>query len=174
MNSIKTIEALAEELDNAKKSEQAKIISRLELNAAAFREYATWSNEGYTRNCVARTDDYELLLLCWDKEAETPIHGHGGQDCWVYQIAGTVEEIRVKEDENGDLKETHRMSLSEGKISYMHDRMGFHKIRNPFNQRAMTLHIYAKPIDACRVFDPKNEEFKIKEMEYDTVVDVVE
>lgn len=173
MNTINTIESLADALDKAEHSERAKVISRLDLNPDAFEEYATWSDEGYTRNCVARTDEYELLLLCWDKEAETPIHGHGGQDCWVYQIEGTVEEIRVKQDEEGNLEETHRMELAPGKVSYMHDRMGFHKIRNPFNQRAMTLHIYAKPIDACRVFDPKNQEFKIKEMEYDTVIDVV-
>lgn len=173
MNTIKTIESLADALDKAEKSERAKVISRLDLYPDAFNEYATWSDEGYTRNCVARTDEYELLLLCWDKEAETPIHGHGGQDCWVYQIEGTVEEIRVKQDEEGNLEETHRMELAPGKVSYMHDCMGFHKIRNPFNQRAMTLHIYAKPIDACRVFDPKNQEFKIKEMEYDTVVDAI-
>ena len=173
MDSIKTIESLADELDRLEKSDRPKIMKRLDLSADVFKPYATWSDEGYTRNCVARTDEYELLLLCWDKEAETPIHGHGGQDCWVYQIEGTVEEIRVKEDENGELKETHRMELAPGKVSYMHDRMGFHQIRNPFNQRAMTLHIYAKPIDACRVFDPKNAEFKVKEMEYDTVADVV-
>ncbi|MGM0479218.1 MAG: cysteine dioxygenase [Bacteroidota bacterium] len=172
MDKINTIEALAKALDEGRESERSQIVSRLDLSPEAFEAFATWSEEGYTRNCVARTDDYELLLLCWDQQAETPIHGHGGQDCWVYQIEGTVEEIRVKEDENDELQETHRMDLAPGKISYMNDDMGYHKIRNPFRQRAMTLHIYAKPIDACKVFDPENEAFEVKEMEYDTVADI--
>ncbi len=172
MDKINTIEGLAQALDRVSESERSQIVSQLDLSPEAFEAFATWAEEGYTRNCVARTDEYELLLLCWDQQAETPIHGHGGQDCWVYQIEGTVEEIRVKEDENGDLQETHRMDLAPGKISYMHDRMGYHQIRNPFRQRAMTLHIYAKPIDACKVFDPKNEQFEVKEMEYDTVADI--
>lgn len=172
MDKINTIEALAKALDEAHESERAQIVSQLDLSPEAFEAFATWSEEGYTRNCVARTDDYELLLLCWDQQAETPIHGHGGQDCWVYQIEGTVEEIRVKEDNTGELQETHRMDLAPGKISYMNDDMGYHKIRNPFRQRAMTLHIYAKPIDACKVFDPENEAFEVKEMEYDTVAHI--
>ncbi len=172
MDKINTIEGLAKALDRVSESERSQVVSQLDLSPEAFETFATWAEEGYTRNCVARTDEYELLLLCWDQQAETPIHGHGGQDCWVYQIEGTVEEIRIKEDEKGELKETHRMDLSPGKISYMNDDMGYHIIKNPFRQRAMTLHIYAKPIDACKVFDPENEEFEVKEMEYDTVADI--
>lgn len=168
--SITTIEALARKLDNAKKEERGKIIRKLDLLPDSFQEFATWSNEGYTRNCILRTDDYELLLLCWDREAETPIHGHGGQDCWVYQIEGTVNEVRLKPGDNGILKQTHSCNLKPGEISYMNDGMGVHKIVNPAGQRAMTLHIYAKPIDACRVFDPKKRQFEIKEMKYDHVV----
>ena len=48
------------------------------LNEAEFEKYATWNQESYTRNCIARTDTYELILLCWEKKQETPIHEHGG------------------------------------------------------------------------------------------------
>lgn len=174
MEPIKSIETLAKELDGAPKSEQSKIVKRLDLSKDEIAKHATWCDTDYTRNCLARTEDYELILLCWDAAAQTPIHGHGGQDCWVYQVDGTVEEIRFQEDEEGNLYETHQMELNPGGLSYMHDRMGYHMIKNPLKQRAMTLHIYAKPIDACKVFDPKNDKFKVAEMEYDTVVDEVD
>ena len=171
MKPINSIESLAKELDNASKTDRPKIIKNLQLDAEEIKQYATWCGEGYTRNCLLRTDDYELLLLCWDKKSETPIHDHSGQDCWVYQIAGDIEELRYKENNEGEIKKTNELTLHEGGISYMHDRMGYHKIKNPNDTRAMTLHIYAEPIDSCNVFDPKKETFELAEMEYDTVVE---
>ena len=169
MEAITSIESLTMELDRATKAERPKIMSRLKLDKDKIVKHATWCNTDYTRNCLARTEDYELILLCWDAAAQTPIHDHNGQDCWVYQVDGHVKEIRFELDKKGNLQQTHQLELNAGGLSYMHDRMGYHMIKNPFKQRAMTLHIYAKPIDACKVFDPKNDKFKIAEMEYDTI-----
>lgn len=173
MKAITTIESLIEEFKNASKSDQPKIVKRIQLDKEDVVSYATWSDTDYTRNCLARTDEFEFILLCWDEEARTPIHGHGGQDCWVYQVEGEVEEIRFKENEDGELVKTQSLNLESGGISYMNDKMGYHLIKNTRKQRAMTLHIYAKPIDACKVFDANKEEFKIAEMEYDSVVKTV-
>lgn len=171
MKAITTIHSLIEAFENASKSEQAKIVKRIELDKEDVISYATWSDTDYTRNCLARTEEFEFILLCWDQEARTPIHGHGGQDCWVYQVDGTVEELRFKENKDGELVKTQSLKLESGGISYMNDEMGYHLIKNTHKQKAMTLHIYAKPIDACKVFDAKKEEFKIAEMEYDSVFD---
>jgi cysteine dioxygenase len=170
MKAITTIQSLIEEFENATKSEQAKIVKRIQLDKEDVISYATWSDTDYTRNCLARTDEFEFILLCWDEEARTPIHGHGGQDCWVYQVDGTVEEIRFDENEAGELVKTQSLRLESGGVSYMNDKMGYHLIKNVRKQKAMTLHIYAKPIDACKVFDTKKEEFKMAEMEYDSIV----
>jgi cysteine dioxygenase len=173
MKTITTIKSLVEEFENASKSEQPKIIKRIQLDKDDVISYATWSDTDYTRNCLARTDEFEFILLCWDEKARTPIHGHGGQDCWVYQVEGTVSEIRFKENEEGELVQTQSLNLEPGRVSYMNDKMGYHLIKNTHKQRAMTLHIYAKPIDACKVFDAIKEEFKIAEMEYDSIVENV-
>jgi len=170
MKSITTIKSLIEEFENATKANQAKVIKRIQLDKEDVISYATWSDTDYTRNCLARTDEFEFILLCWDEEARTPIHGHGGQDCWVYQVEGTVEELRFEENDAGELVKTQSLKLEPGQISYMNDEMGYHLIKNARKQKAMTLHIYAKPIDACKVFDAKKEAFKIAEMEYDSVV----
>ena len=167
MNQINTIKQLAEILDEIEPQEHAQIMKKVQISAAEIMSYATWSKECYTRNCLARTDKYEIILLCWEIGAKTPIHGHGGEDCWVYQVHGTVEEIRL--EEHGDtLEETDRMVLSPGKLSYMTDRMGYHTIENTSDQRAMTLHIYASPIDSCKVFNAKKDCFEIKKMSYHT------
>lgn len=167
MNSILTIEQLTENLDLVEPHKQAKIMKRIQIPASELEAYATWAKQSYTRNCLARTEKYEIILLCWDIDAKAPIHDHGGEDCWVYQVQGTVQEIRYQE-ENDILKETHRQTLTPNKLTYMHDRMGYHTIGNISNQRAMTLHIYASPIDICQVYNNKTDSFETKTMSYHT------
>ena len=167
MNHITTIEQLTETLDKADPLEHVKIMKRIKIEASNFEAFTTWTKECYTRNCLARTNQYELILLCWEIGAKTPIHGHGGENCWVYQVQGTVKEMRF-EEKKGQLEETNQMILTPGKLTYMNDRMGYHSIKNISNQRAMTLHIYASPIDRCKVFNDKEDCFELKEMSYHT------
>jgi cysteine dioxygenase len=105
--------------------------------------------------------------LCWDAGVTSSIHGHGGKNCWVYQLQGTVDEIRYKKEEEC-LKETHRTTLTPGGLTYMHDRMGYHSIANNSTERAMTLHIYASPIISCEVYNDSKACFEMKEMSYHT------
>ena len=35
----------------------------------------------YTRNLVAATDDFDLILLCWNPGRQSPIHDHSGSHC---------------------------------------------------------------------------------------------
>lgn len=167
MNSITTINQLTQILDNTSADQHAKVMKKIKLNVAELEGYATWRDGCYTRNCLARTEKYELILLCWDVDAKTPIHNHGGKDCWVYQVQGTVQEIRYKQV-NILLKESNRMTLSPEKLTYMNDSMGCHRIENVSDQRAMTLHIYVSPIDACEVYNDQKGCFELKKMSYDT------
>ena len=169
METISTIEQLIESFDDVDPSGRVKVLKRIEIPVSEFEDYATWCEGGYTRNCVGRKDDFEFILLCWDKDAKTPIHGHGGQDCWVYQVDGTVTEKRFTETINGGLSVTNEMKIHEGGLTYMHDRMGYHSIENVSGRRAMTLHIYANPIDRCKVYNEDIQKFEIVELEYDTI-----
>jgi len=51
----------------------------------------------------------------------------------------------------------------------MIDFMGFHNLENKSNKRSMSLHLYAKPIRNCNVYDSKRNAFVRKELSYDNV-----
>jgi cysteine dioxygenase len=51
----------------------------------------------------------------------------------------------------------------------MIDFMGFHRLENASSQRSMSLHLYAKPIRDCQIFDEDSKKFAPKKMVYDTV-----
>lgn len=168
MDTIDSIEGLIDELNEADKRDVPRILEHLRLNTENLEKYASWCKGDYTRNCIIRTDTYELILLCWDSQSDTPIHDHGGQDCWVYQVAGELTEIRFAKNDKGDLEETKRMLLKPEGLTYMEDKMGYHQLCNKTNSRAFTLHLYASPIDECDVFNDEKQCFETKEMSYDT------
>ena len=145
-----------------------KITKQINILASEFENYIYWCDESYTRNCIERTENFELMLLCWNNKQATPIHDHGGEKCWVYQISGTVDEVRYKENENGQLEVDHKMTLKPGALTYMDDNMGYHALENNKDSKALTLHLYMKPIDECEVFNTEEKCFESKELAYDT------
>jgi cysteine dioxygenase len=47
--------------------------------------------------------------------------------------------------------------------------MGFHSIKNISETKAMTLHIYASPIDSCQIYDQEKKHLKKIKLEYHSV-----
>lgn len=166
MKEINTIPNLVQQFEDAPDEELASVLKRINIPIDEFEEYASWSENSYTRNCITRTDEFEFILICWDTNAKTSIHGHDGQDCWVHQVSGNIKERRYKNND-GDLSQYVARELEEGKMVYMTDKMGFHSIENISGQRAMTLHVYASPIDECKVVTADGT-IQIKALSYDT------
>ena len=175
MSKIESIETLISEFESAAEKDRSKILNRINIQPNEFEKFATWKDGEYTRNCLARTVEFEFILLCWDSRAETAIHDHGGQDCWVYQVTGEVEEMRYSLESDNNLKPTLKTILESGRLTYMNDKMGFHRLKNisKNGSRAMTLHIYASPIDQCRVLNSETRNFEEIKMAYDSFSDQV-
>lgn len=171
MTPIDTVEELVKALHHSEAKDFINISQRLNLKASDFEEYASWSDEAYTRNCINREDHYELLLLCWNPKQVTPIHCHNGEECWVLNLKGDFREIRFdeKSPDSGELVEIQREEMPVGGISYMNDNMGFHSLENLSSERAMTLHLYMDPIESCRIYDEENQVFVRKKLSYDSV-----
>lgn len=169
MQIIESLENLIHKLNTSETIDHSKIIKEINIPISDFEALASWDDNCYTRNCIHRSDQYELILLCWNKGSTTPIHGHDGQKCWVYQIEGQISEIRYEKFKSGDLFETNRMQMNPGKLSFMNNEMGYHQLKNGTDGRAMTLHAYVLPITSCEYFCDDEKDFKSKELEYDTV-----
>lgn len=154
-------------LDSSPIKAYPKILKSLQIPVKNFKDLAEWDLGHYSRICLARCEKYELIMLCWNAFDKTPIHNHDGQNCWVYQIDGQIEEVRYQLDENNIPQPTYNSILTPGKMTFMDDRMGYHALRNNNNNnRAITLHLYVNPIDKCAVYNKEKESFQIKDLEY--------
>ncbi len=162
---IITMPQLLDNLNRCEESDFKKVVNRIEIPLSAYKPYVFWKKNSYTRNCIHRSDDYELILLCWDANAETPIHCHNSQECWVFILEGEFQEIRFHDKSDGLQKDNELELIQEG-ISYMSDDMGFHKLINSTAERAMSLHLYRNPIDECNVYDSDLKVFEKRALEY--------
>lgn len=163
-----SIDELITDLSEGERSTYNSLIHSLKLPNNAFENYTTWSNECYTRNCIVDNDKFELILLCWEQGQFTPIHDHGGEECWVKIIEGEFRETIYKQNEVGELNIVKSTISKSNDVTYMKDFMGFHRLENISKKRSMSLHLYAKPIRNCNIFDEKSETFVNTELIYDT------
>ncbi len=168
---LQSLNELVTALSEGERTTYNHIIRSMKLPSSAFEGYCSWSNESYTRNCIVENEKFELILLCWEKGQFTPIHDHGGEECWVRVIEGEFRETIYKESELGELSEVRSAISKTNEITYMIDFMGFHRLENLSEKRSMSLHLYAKPIRNCNVFIESTKKFVNKELAYNTVAE---
>jgi len=168
MNCIESLGELIETLNDCDPEDYVKLAKNMSIPLSDFNAFAHWKEDGYCRNCIERTDTYELILICWNPEDETPMHGHANQRCWVHQVDGVLREVRYQMEADGTLTESNQMDLTPGRLTYMDDDMGYHALANHSEEKAMSLHLYISPIDSCEVYDSNAEEFSICELSYDS------
>ncbi len=162
---ITSLTQLIEELKGATKEEYKSIGVSLEIPLEEILPYAHWSDEHYTRNCIIREDNFELILLCWEPGQGTPVHCHGGEECWVYVVQGKIEESHYQ-FLNNELVFGDKTTMISGEKSFMSDEMGYHKLENNPLIRTMSLHLYMDPIDDCTIYDKHSGEFVSRSLAY--------
>lgn len=128
----------------------AQLFRRSELPTHAWLKYALFDEDKpYTRNLIS-TDNktYTLLLLCWNSEKESPIHDHPCDGCWLQVLKGGIREVRYDKQLNcvADL------DYIDGELSYITDNIGYHKVCNTGQNKAVTLHLYAPPFETCNIW----------------------
>jgi len=126
----------------------ARLFRRTELPADTWKKYSLFDdNKPYTRNLISTDHEtYTLLLLCWNPEKESPIHDHPCDGCWLQVLEGGIREVRY----DRELNQVSQIDYCEGELSYITDNVGYHKVGNPTQQPAVTLHLYAPPFETCQ------------------------
>ena len=128
------------------------VMGRFRATVGELERYALFDySKPYTRNCVAHTDKYTLLLLCWNPAAESRIHDHPCDACILTVLEGILKEERYATDiENTVPRPIGTRFYLPHQVSYMRDEIGLHKIINP-NKSApsISLHLYYPPFASC-------------------------
>ncbi len=152
----------------------AATLRGVRIDERTLTPYLTWSPGRYTRNLVHRDGAFELVAICWDRDARSLIHDHADSDCAFVLQSGaiTCENYRIawpdgSESGHCELRCTSTRILREGEIDMRSGHLSVHRVGS-CDGRAVTLHVYAKPIDSCRVFDEDGTS-RLAQSHYDSV-----
>lgn len=157
--------ALQAEFDSDPRGKGAPaLLSAYQAGCDDWKELVFWSDDRYTRNLILRCESFELLLLCWGANQESPIHDHADQNCWMAVMEGELEETHFTLPQVGGVSDTPsapplamgRSKLFKvGGVAFIDDSIAYHLIRPVGDVRAVSMHLYANPIDTCRIFCPE-------------------
>lgn len=134
-----------------------------------YDAYMHFSPKHYFRNCISKNDEYELILLCWDIDQKTAIHCHDEKECFVQIIKGDIlEEQYLYVEEEKRMQHCRTKILTPGDTSFIDDGELFHSLQNTGNTKAVSLHLYMKPIQKCNIYDPRTGCLVQKSMSYNS------
>ena len=90
-------------------------------------------------------------MLVWNPHKESPIHDHPCNGCWVRVLENSVKEMVYEKNAENQLEVTADNLYEEGGVTWMHDIKGYHKIGNPNDSIAVTMHVYSPPFEISTI-----------------------
>jgi cysteine dioxygenase len=106
---------------------------------------------GYTRIQLARTDACELILACWLPGQCSRVHDHGGSFGAALVLRGELREARYLWT-NARLEALSTQSATTGCVM-LEQPETIHRIGNTSRWGAVTLHLYAPPMQRMTSYD---------------------
>ena len=129
----------------------------------------------YTRTLLFKSELFEILALHWQPNCSSAIHDHGGALCWLTVASGTMGVENYLRTDGGAqpgyaaVSLEGREELGPGAIDHRRDDVHLHRCIAR-DASAITLHVYAHPIERFNAFDERaNTCFEIAST-YDAVL----
>jgi len=153
--------------------------SSVQITDSSLDPYVFFDDKFYTRNLIYRDDMFEVMTICWQPGQKTAVHTHNGQLCWMITQRGNLAVVDYKwlgcdhpesqnvvgidcvaGSEHTKLEVIHEVEASAGGLVVTADKLQtIHRLYNLSDntERAISIHIYSRPIDSCVAFDMENQ-----------------
>ncbi|MBD3638188.1 MAG: cysteine dioxygenase family protein [Crocinitomicaceae bacterium] len=165
---IKTVEQLIRALEMCSGDFCViEIMKHTDIPAEEFENYYSWNDNQYTRNRIAKTDKYEVLLVCWERGQASEIHDFDAEEAWIHPISGQLKEERYIRSKDGrELIKVSSLSLGKNDFSYMRD-VNIHRYTNTYGARTVSLVIFSPEVKQLNVYNKETGESVTKNVWYD-------
>ena len=133
-------------------SDVSSYLKNVKLSDNDLEKYLLKKDKQYTRNLIHKDVDFEIMVVCWPPKISAPIHGHEGEKCWARVEDGELQISNYEKVSSNPLEliKTKQRSCLPG---YLDGPAEIHSVENLTNEFATSLHVYARPYDACDVYD---------------------
>lgn len=96
-------------------------------------------NDNYKKYKLYSNNNFELVVIKWFKNHETPIHQHPDNGCLLKLLYGELTEHRY----NFNIEKISETYIKKNDISYIDNNLYLHKIECIKN--GYSLHLYSPP-----------------------------
>jgi cysteine dioxygenase len=151
------------------------LCASVQITDSSLDPYLFFDDDLYTRNLIFRNDLFEVMTICWEPGQKTAVHTHNGQLCWMITQRGDLGVVDYRwlgcdhpENQNvvgldclADSDHTRLELVREvaacagGPVVTADKLQTIHRLYNlsERRERAVSIHIYSRPIDSCVAFD---------------------
>ena len=136
----------------------AALMSDVRLDESCLAPYVHFATGRSTRTCLFRDARFELFVVCWPESLRSAIHDHGGSGSFVRVPRGMLRIDDFALVEGGrrpgyaDLAHTGTQRLGAGSVDALCAQGDIHQV-GALTGEAVSLHVYAAPLDRCLIFD---------------------
>lgn len=162
--------------------------SSVQITDSSLSPYTHFDDKFYTRNLIFRDDIFEVMTICWQPGQKTSVHTHNGQLCWMIPQSGNLGVVDYKwmgcdHPENQNVVGIDCLAGSEhtkvevvreveacagGPVLTADKLQTIHRLYNlsEKSERAVSIHIYSRPIDSCVAFDMEKRQCYRRHLNY--------
>src|SRR5262245_62896309 len=138
------------------------------IEPASIAPYIRFANGRYTRHLVFKNAAVELLVLCWRRGSQAPIHGHEGELCWARVERGRLRFTSYRELSRRPLALAPVGHPLDGGPGHVDGPADIHAVET-VGEDAVSLHVYVKPYDECDIYDVAQGVVRRVRLTYDSV-----
>ncbi len=150
-------------------------LAGLVVEPSSLTPYLHFRPGRYTRNLVYRDARLEVIVNCWDSGAASPIHDHDGQECWFSIQSGAFVLENYALVAGGLGPGPARLGPPEvvgpvgpGYVDFRGSEAPIHRVI-PRQGPAVSLHVYAGPVERCLVFDARRQRCAMQQLRYHSI-----
>ncbi|KAI0243455.1 hypothetical protein L0F63_007101, partial [Massospora cicadina] len=134
-----------------------KLMSEYRSKPEDWIKYAHFDDKKYTRNLVdSGNGSFNLLVLAWGPGQASPIHDHAGSHCIMKILDGQLQEYLYSWPEDhsnaSPMRCNRTTSYHKNQVTYIHDKIGLHRVKNATSSNSLSLHLYTPPITHAFTF----------------------
>ena len=108
-------------------------------NSTDWKQFIKLNPVKYNRHIVFKNENVELLVVTWNKNQSTKIHGHPKNGCLFKILEGYIDEHKYENDDKTVIN-----TFKQNDVGYIDNSIGYHKMVNDDNI-CVSLHIYSPP-----------------------------
>ncbi len=124
-----------------------KIINICKNGITDWDLYVSFNPDKYMKTLVYRNNIYDIYVISWNKNQESPIHDHPDKGCIMTILDGNIEELLY----DNELNLIKTLEYKAGDVTYIDNNIGFHKMKTI--DKCITLHIYSPPLYSMNIYN---------------------